>query len=127
MAGASNVGQCTSTSRHRVAKYCVVMPGRRCACLQIDNEAFGWTWQPKSGGAQDMDMEMAGAHINPVQWTHALGVARHTCARVFGHGGTPADAVRLFGLSAEGRTLDWGKAVVAVAERLCTSFPRGKR
>src|SRR5262245_63568343 len=122
MAGASSAGQRMSASRYHVAKFCVVMPGRRCACLQNENEAPSAAWQSRPGGAQDMGMEMAAAHINPVQWTQALGLACHACARVFGHGGTPADAVRMFGLSAEGRTLDWSKAMVAVAERLCTCF-----
>ncbi len=37
-------------------------------------------------------------HINPIQWHQANSIARQSCARFFRDGGTPADAMRAFGL-----------------------------
>jgi hypothetical protein len=66
------------------------------------------------------------SHINPMQWHSAVGLARQICARIFRDGGTPADAMIAFGLtavqSAEG--LSWSKAVDAIAERLCLNETR---
>jgi len=59
-------------------------------------------------------------HINPLQWHQAIGVARASCARFFRDGGTPADALRAFGLAADERTAkDWSRVVEAIAESLC--------
>jgi hypothetical protein len=59
-------------------------------------------------------------HINPVQWQQAQGIARQTCARVFRDGGTPEDALDAFGLSAdETASIDWSRAVDAIAQTLC--------
>lgn len=59
-------------------------------------------------------------HINPLQWHQALGVARSSCARFFRDGGSPADALRAFGLSTDERAAkDWSRAVEAIAECLC--------
>ena len=49
--------------------------------------------------------------INPVQWQHALGLARQTCARVFRDGGAPADALDAFGIALPETTCDWQAAV----------------
>lgn len=59
-------------------------------------------------------------HINPIQWHHAIAVSRQACGRVFADGGTPADAVVAFGLSAASDAdLSWEKAVDYIAEELC--------
>lgn len=59
-------------------------------------------------------------HINPIQWHHAISVSRQACGRVFADGGTPADAVVAFGLSAASDPgLTWEKAVDYIAEELC--------
>ena len=59
-------------------------------------------------------------HINPIQWHHAISVSRQACGRVFADGGSPADAVVAFGLSAEADSeLTWEKAVDHIAEELC--------
>ncbi len=58
-------------------------------------------------------------HINPMQWHQAQGVARQSCARFFRDGGTPADAVRAFGIATPEDGLDWVKAVEHIAEVLC--------
>ena len=59
-------------------------------------------------------------HINSVQWDHALGYARQSCARVFRNGGTPVDALSTFGLSGRSKIrTDWGHAVENIAMSLC--------
>jgi hypothetical protein len=58
-------------------------------------------------------------HINPIQWHQSFGVARQSCARFFRDGGTPADAMRAFGLKPETVHDDWSHAVEAIAQRLC--------
>jgi hypothetical protein len=61
-------------------------------------------------------------HINPVQWSQAMGVARQACARIFRDGGAPADAVAAFGLAVAAPTaIAWSKAVELIAERLCAA------
>jgi hypothetical protein len=60
------------------------------------------------------------SHINPLQWTEALGLARQACARVFRNGGAPADALSSFGLTARGPAQDWSKAVEAIAVSVCS-------
>lgn len=66
-----------------------------------------------------LDQTMPG-HINPVQWQQAQSVARQTCARFFRDGGTPEDALDAFGLSAdETASIDWSRAVDAIAQTLC--------
>jgi hypothetical protein len=64
---------------------------------------------------------MSREHINPMQWHQSLGVARQVSARIFRDGGTAADAMRSFGLTAMAeQAQDWSKAVEAIAEALCT-------
>ncbi len=64
-------------------------------------------------------------HVNPVQWQHAQGIARQTCARFFRDGGTPEDALKAFGLSSgEGTGLDWSRAVDSIAQTLCSAPQR---
>lgn len=61
------------------------------------------------------------AHLNPIQWHQALSVSRQTCARVFRDGGTPAEAIAAFGLTAEADDkLSWEKAVDMIAAEICT-------
>lgn len=64
---------------------------------------------------------MSADHFNYIQWVQAIGIARQACARLFRDGGTPADALTAFGLTA-GATLpnDWNRAVDAIAQHLCT-------
>jgi hypothetical protein len=64
-------------------------------------------------------------HINPLQWHQAIGIARQSCARFFRDGGTAADAMRAFGVGAEGiPAADWAKAVEAIARVLCQAPER---
>ena len=59
-------------------------------------------------------------HVNPIQWTHAMGVARQACARIFRDGGTPADALTQFGVSEAAReSADWSRTVETIAQALC--------
>jgi hypothetical protein len=68
---------------------------------------------------------MRPSHINPVQWTEAAGMARQSCARIFRSGGTPADAMRAFGLGAGiANAADWVKAVETITHALCTPMRR---
>ena len=61
-------------------------------------------------------------HINTLQWHQATAIARQSCARFFRDGGTPADALRAFGLeAARAGAADWSKAVEAIAEVLCAA------
>ncbi len=64
-------------------------------------------------------------HVNPVQWQHAQGIARQTCARFFRDGGTPEDALMAFDLSSGEITgLDWSRAVDAISQKLCSAPQR---
>jgi hypothetical protein len=64
---------------------------------------------------------MIPSHINPIQWNQSVGYARQAAARIFRDGGTPADAMRAFGIEPYGSgEADWSKAVAAIAEMLCT-------
>ena len=57
---------------------------------------------------------------NPAQWSHALGYARQSCARIFRDGGTPADALATFGLKGRRSAQDdWSLAVEDIALELC--------
>lgn len=63
-------------------------------------------------------------HVNPIQWTHAMGVARQACARIFRDGGTPADALAQFGVTEAARQgaqagADWSRTVETIAQSLC--------
>jgi len=64
---------------------------------------------------------MSPHHVNPLQWHQAVGIARQSCARVFRDGGTPTDALKAFGVSADERVAQWDKAVDAIAEVLCAA------
>jgi hypothetical protein len=64
-------------------------------------------------------------YINPLQWHQAIGIARQSCARFFRDGGSAADAMRAFGVSAEVmQPADWAKAVEAIARVLCKASER---
>jgi hypothetical protein len=63
---------------------------------------------------------MSPRNINPVQRQQALGYARQACARIFRDGGTPADAVRAFGMTTTQPAADWSIAVDRIAQSLCT-------
>lgn len=62
-------------------------------------------------------------HINPHQMSYATGVARQTCARVFRDGGSPVDALEMFGLAGSSDTTDWSTAVEMIAAALCSRSP----
>ena len=62
---------------------------------------------------------MSPHHVNPAQWQQAMGYARQACARIFRDGGTPADAVRAFGLTPTQPVADWSLAVDRIAQSLC--------
>ena len=59
---------------------------------------------------------MVAHNINSLAWHQSLGVARHSCARIFRDGGTAQDAARAFGVTAEVAASDWKRAVEAIAE-----------
>jgi hypothetical protein len=61
---------------------------------------------------------MSPHHVNSVQWQQTMGYARQACARIFRDGGTPTEACRAFGLTAE-PTADWSVAVDRIALALC--------
>ncbi len=59
-------------------------------------------------------------HLNPQQWIQAVGYARQVCARFFRDGGSPADALRAYGIAGlDVGPADWGRAVDAIAAALC--------
>lgn len=59
-------------------------------------------------------------NVNPVHWTQSLGYSRQACARVFRDGGSPADALKAFGLDASDIAgQDWSRAVDLIASALC--------
>jgi hypothetical protein len=55
---------------------------------------------------------------NPVQWQQNVGLARTACARIFRDGGSPADALKVFGLETVHAPLDWSVVVDRVAASL---------
>ena len=55
---------------------------------------------------------------NPVQWQQNVGLARQACARIFRDGGTPAEALRVFGLSEVNAPRDWAVVVDRIAASL---------
>jgi hypothetical protein len=64
---------------------------------------------------------MSPRYINPVQWQQAMGYARLACARIFRDGGSPAEALRAFGLGSADVSADWSVAVDRIAQSLCVS------
>jgi hypothetical protein len=62
---------------------------------------------------------MSREHINPMQWNQAMGVARQVSARIFRDGGSAADALAAFGVTATEQDTDWSRAVETIAETLC--------
>jgi hypothetical protein len=54
----------------------------------------------------------------PAQWQQNVGLARQACARVFRDGGTPAEALRVFGLSDADAPRDWAVVVDRIAASL---------
>lgn len=62
---------------------------------------------------------MSREHINPMQWHQAMGVARQVSARIFRDGGSAADALAAFGITAGAESEDWSRAVEVIAETLC--------
>ena len=71
---------------------------------------------------------MLASNINPVQWNQAQGLSRQSCARIFRDGGSPADALKAFGLAATAPDkMDWSKAVDLIAEQLCMTTHRTMR
>lgn len=61
-------------------------------------------------------------HINPVQYSQAIGYARSACARIFRDGGSPADALETFQIDQP--TGDWSVAVERIAQALCAAPQR---
>ena len=55
-------------------------------------------------------------HINPLQWTEAVGYARSVCARFFRDGSGPVEALRAFGLTEPETAADWSIAVDRIAQ-----------
>jgi len=64
------------------------------------------------------------AHINDLEWQQAVGLARQSCARIFKDGGSPAAAMHAFGLRVDADAAGWDKAVMQIAEVLCTHSTR---
>ena len=62
---------------------------------------------------------MSPRYINPMQWQQAMGYARQACARIFRDGGSPADAIRAFGLETADTAADWRIAVDRIAQSRC--------
>jgi hypothetical protein len=64
---------------------------------------------------------MSRDHINTMQWSQAMGVARQSCARIFRDGGTPNDALSAFGLAPSSAAADWSRTVEMIAEAMCAT------
>jgi hypothetical protein len=76
-------------------------------------------WRSPNGQEHSEAKNMSPRHINPMQWQQAMGYARQACARIFRDGGTPAEAVRAFGLTPANSATDWSIAVDRIAQSLC--------
>ena len=59
-------------------------------------------------------------HVDAAQMDYATGIARQVCARVFRDGGTPADAMEVFGIAHVGVHAGWRDAVDTIARALAT-------
>ena len=70
---------------------------------------------------ETIKMQMTPEYVDQMQWHQTLGFARQICARVFRDGGSPADALKAFGLSRHAASVngDWSKAVELIAEVMC--------
>jgi hypothetical protein len=62
--------------------------------------------------------------VNPVQWEQNVGYARTICARVFRDGGTPADALKAFGLDHVAADASWSTTVDRIAASLASPAQR---
>lgn len=62
-------------------------------------------------------------NVNPAQWQQNVGFVREACAQIFRDGGKPADAMKAFGLDADGVPLDWSIVVDRVAQSLAQTRP----
>ena len=65
-----------------------------------------------------MNPHFSNATQYPAQWQQNLGLARQACARIFRDGGTPAEALRVFGLPAADAPRDWSVVVDRIAASL---------
>ena len=103
--------------------FCVVKPccWMRLPPLQVPR--MSCVASPKAKKMQEAK-NMSPRYINPVQWQQAMGYARQACARIFRDGGSPADAVRAFGLPASEPGADWSLAVDRIAQSLCAGALR---
>lgn len=63
---------------------------------------------------------------NPIQWQQNVGLARQACARIFRDGGSPADALRVFGLQEANAPRDWAVVVDRIAASLGIQAARRK-
>lgn len=63
-------------------------------------------------------------NVNPVQWEQNVGYARTICARIFRDGGSPADALKAFGLEAVTPGHDWSTTVDRIATALASPASR---
>ncbi|MGE0627745.1 MAG: hypothetical protein AB7O43_07945 [Hyphomicrobiaceae bacterium] len=79
-----------------------------------------------ASAANDAAFDVPASRIDPSQWHQAVGIARQSCARIFRDGGSPADALRVFGLSESQNSgvPDWSKAVSTIAQALCATPTR---
>jgi hypothetical protein len=104
-----------------VTGFCVVKPIRLDA-----SAALSVAVASRSPGKQENPeaKSMSPSYINPVQWQQATGYARQVCARIFRDGGTPAEAIRAFGLNAVDPAANWSIAVDRIAQSLCASTVR---
>ena len=59
-------------------------------------------------------------HMDAARMDYATGVARQVCARVFRDGGTPADAMEVFGIAHVDVHAGWRDAVDTIARALAT-------
>jgi hypothetical protein len=60
-------------------------------------------------------------HMDAAQMDHATGIARQVCARVFRDGGTPADAMEVFGIAHVDVHAGWRDAVDTIARALAAT------
>ncbi|MEL6298239.1 MAG: hypothetical protein AAFQ45_06690 [Pseudomonadota bacterium] len=66
---------------------------------------------------------MTNAHtphnVGPIAFGQGILVARQSCASVFARGGTPRDALVMFGIAAAGNgSVTWAQAVDRIAQSL---------
>lgn len=91
--------------------------------MNIELHAYPRQRQAPRQPMRELEQDSGPAHANIVEWHQSMGLARQACARIFRDGGSPADALQVFGLAPRAAA-DWSRAVELIAETLSSPMTR---